>query len=79
MVAAWIGKGAVTPFCASLRTIPSGRPREPKVIAGVSGADSTLVSATVSATVSTVVSAVSTSWVPSVSASMFSLFSGTTT
>ncbi len=35
MVAAWIGKGVVTPFCASLRTMPSGRPRSAKVIWGV--------------------------------------------
>ncbi len=35
MVAAWIGKGVVTPFCASLRTTPSGRPRSEKVISGV--------------------------------------------
>ncbi len=34
MVAAWIGKGVVTPFCASLRTMPSGRPRSAKVVSG---------------------------------------------
>ncbi len=38
MVAAWIGKGAVTPFWASLRTMPSGRPRSPKVIVGSASA-----------------------------------------
>lgn len=37
MVAAWIGKGAMTPFWVSLRTIPSGNPRSPKVISGVFG------------------------------------------
>ncbi len=34
MVAAWIGKGAVTPFCASLRTMPSGSPSEANVTVG---------------------------------------------
>ncbi len=34
MVAAWIGKGAVTPFCASLRTMPSGSPSEANVMLG---------------------------------------------
>ena len=34
MVAAWIGKGVVTPFWASLRTTPSGRPRSAKVTVG---------------------------------------------
>lgn len=53
MVAAWIGKGAVTPFCASLRTMPSGRPRDAKV---TSGAASVVAS-----------TAVSTSSVPSFS------------
>ncbi|CAM5520199.1 hypothetical protein SFUMM280S_00475 [Streptomyces fumanus] len=38
MVAAWIGKGLVTPFCASLRTTPSGRPRSAKDVSGASGA-----------------------------------------
>ncbi len=36
MVAAWIGNGAVTPFCASLRTMPSGSPRSAKVSWGAS-------------------------------------------
>ena len=38
MVAAWIGNGVVTPFCASLRTIASGRPRSANVMVGASSA-----------------------------------------
>ncbi len=42
MVAAWIGNGVVTPFWASLRTTPSGRPRESKVISGAASTASTV-------------------------------------
>ncbi len=79
MVAAWIGKGVVTPFCASLRTTPSGSPRSAKVTLGSasSAASSAVSAAEVSAT------GVSSAWATTASAasttSMFSTsFSGMT-
>ncbi len=52
MVAAWIGKGVVTPFCASLRTMPSGSPRSEKVGSGASAAsgDSAVAGASAAST-----------------------------
>ncbi len=71
MVAAWIGKGVVTPFCASLRTTPSGRPRSANVGSGASVAEVASVASVVveASTVSTASGAPSTP----------SAFSGTTT
>ena len=51
MVAAWIGKGVVTPFCASLRTMLSERPRSAKVTSGVFGSGVFPVTASVPASV----------------------------
>ncbi len=69
MVAAWIGKGVVTPFWASLRTMPSGRPRSPKVIVGSASASASASKSSVeSSKDSPLTSASRASMIPSASA-----------